>query len=130
MAVQTPVPRGKTFLMPVALIARLFKRNNGEQAVAVSAAPSSLDIAASRTGNRVFLHVLNLDCRKPVDVSFTVAGKHVMSGRVLEIAPADLRAYVSEDQPNTFQPIDKSLTANWRFPPASVSAVELAVGED
>lgn len=130
MAVQTPVPRGKTFLMPVASVARLFKRYNGEHGVAVTAAPSRLDIAASRTGNHVFLHVLNLDCRKPADVSFAVAGKNVISGRVLEIAPSDLRAYVNEDQPQTFQPVEKAFTANWRFPAASVSVVELALNED
>jgi alpha-L-arabinofuranosidase len=129
VAVQTPVPAGKTFLMPVASVARLFKRYSGEQGVTVKAAPSSLDIAASRTGNQVFLHVLNLDCRKFVDVSFEVAGKKVISGRVLEIAPSDLRAYVSEDQPNSFQPVEKSLAANWRFPAASVSVVELALSE-
>jgi alpha-L-arabinofuranosidase len=130
MAVQTPVPRGKTFLMPVASIARLFKRNNGEHGVAVTAAPSSLDIAASRTGNQVFLHVLNLDCRRPVDVSFAVTGKNVRGGRVLEIAPSDVRAHVSEDQPHTFQPVEKALAANWRFPATSVSVVELALRED
>jgi len=129
MAVQTPVPSGKTFLMPVASIARLFKRNNGEQGVAVTSAPSSLDIAASCTGNRFFLHVLNLDCRKSVNISFAVKGSTVINGRVLEIAPSELRAYVSEDQPNRFQPVEKPLTTNWRFPAASVSVVELAVGE-
>lgn len=126
MAVQTPVPTGKTFLMPVASIARLFKRNNGEQGVGVKTAPSSLDIAASRTANRVFLHVLNLDCSKPVDVSFRVAGMNIASGRVLEIAPSNLRAYVNQDQPAIFQPVEKALTTTWRFPPASVSVVELA----
>ena len=125
MAVQTPVPSGKTFLMPVGSIARLFKRHNGEQAVAVKSAPSSLDIAASRTANRVFLHVLNLDCRKPVDATFTIAGHQITGGRVLEIAPTDLRSYVNENQPATFTPVEKPLTANWRFPATSVSVVEL-----
>lgn len=127
MAVQTPVPRGKTFLMPVGSIARLFKRNNGEQGIAVKAAPSNLDIAAARTGDRVFLHVLNLDCRKPVEASFAVAGREIVSGRVLEIAPSDLRAYVNEDQPNAFEPVEKVLAGSWRFPAASVSVVELVL---
>ena len=130
MAVQTPVPRGKTFLMPVASIARLFKRHNGEQGIAVKRGPTSLDIAASRTANRVFLHVLNLDCSRAVEVSFAVAGANVTGGRVFEIAPRDLRAYVSEDQPDMFQPVEKELTAAWHFPAASVSAVELVLKED
>ncbi len=127
MAVQTPVPRGKTFLMPVASIARLFKKNNGQHGVAVKSASSTLDIAASRTGEQLFLHVLNLDCRKSIETSFAVTGQDITHGRVLEIAPPSLRTYVNQDEPDAFQPIEKKLTANWRFPPASVSVVELAL---
>jgi hypothetical protein len=59
-----------------------------------------------------------------------VAGANVTGGRVFEIAPRDLRAYVSEDQPDMFQPVEKELTAAWHFPAASVSAVELVLKED
>ena len=129
MAVQTPVPRGKTFLIPVASIARLFKRNNGRQGIAIQSASSSLDIAASRTNDRVFLHVLNLDPSKPVESTFVVKGRQVISGRVLEIAPPDLRAYVNQDLPNIFTPHEKNIPPTdppkGRFPAASVSVVEL-----
>jgi hypothetical protein len=54
----------------------------------------------------------------------TVAG-----GRVFEIAPEDPRTYVSQEQPAVFAPKEKALGTGpvfkWRFPPASVSAVEL-----
>ena len=132
MAVQTPVPRGKTFLMPVASITRLFKRHNGQQGVAIKSAPSSLDIAASRTNDRVFLHVLNLDPSKSVESTFVVKGRPVISGRVLEIAPPDLRAYVNQDVPDIFTPNEKNIPPadlpKWRFPAASVTAVELQLG--
>ena len=48
-AVMLQTPRGVSYLMPVGSIARLFKKYNGTQGVDVTAAPSSLDIAASRT---------------------------------------------------------------------------------
>ena len=60
--------------MPVGSIARLFKRYNGTHGVAVKSAPSGLDIAASRAGNKVFLHVANLEYRKTIEASFAVEG--------------------------------------------------------
>jgi alpha-N-arabinofuranosidase len=129
MAVQTPVPNARSFPMPVASIARLFKRNNGRQGVNVRSAPTSLDIAASITGDRIFLHVLNTDCRRSVETTFTVDGRETVSGKVLSIAPPDLRAYVSQDQPETFKPTEEAIppsdSLKWRFPAASVSVVEI-----
>jgi alpha-N-arabinofuranosidase len=131
MAVQTPVPKGTTFLMPVASIARLFKLNHGKQGIGVKSAPSSLDIAASRTNDRIFLHVLNMDSRHAVEAAFSVLGREAVDGRVLQIAPSDLRAYVNQDQAATFKPVEQAIPRSsplkWRFPAASVSVVELAL---
>jgi hypothetical protein len=90
-AVMLPTPRGASYLMPVAAIARLFRRHNGTQHVAVKSAPAGLDIAASRGDGRIFLHVANLEYRKAVEATFAVGGRAVRSGRVFEIAPEDLR---------------------------------------
>jgi hypothetical protein len=129
MAVQTPVPRGATFLMPVGSVARLFKRHNGTHSVAVPSAPSSLDIAASRSGNTLFLHVLNLEYSKPIEASFLVNGQRIRAGRVFEIAPENLRQSVSEIDPDVFRPREQTLplgsSAQWRFPAGSVTALEL-----
>ncbi|MGH2509038.1 MAG: alpha-L-arabinofuranosidase [Ktedonobacteraceae bacterium] len=132
LAVRAPAPRGKSFLMPVGSIARLFKGHNGEQGVGISSAPSSLDIAAARTGNRLFLHVLNLEFRQSVEASFVVHGRNISAARIFEIAPDNLRQYVNQDQPNVFMPIEKTVTSGegwkWRFPAGSVTAVELDLG--
>ncbi len=129
MAVQLPVPRGRSFLMPVASIMRLFGRNKGEQGLALKSFPSGLDIAASRTGDRVFLHVLNLEYKNSIEATLAIAGREIISGRVIEIAPADLRTSVNQDQPEIFKPVEKQLPiavpVKWRFPAASVSVVEL-----
>jgi len=129
VAVFLPTPRGRSYLMPVGSIARLFKRHNGTQGVAVRSTPSGLDIAASRTGGKVWLHVANMEYRRAVEASVAVAGMRVTGGRVFEIAPEDLRTYVNADQPDVFQPRESSLTASgkWRFPAGSVSAIELEV---
>jgi hypothetical protein len=120
-AVMLPTPRA-AFPMPVGSIARLFRRHNGTHAVSVRRAPSGLDIAASRTGNRLFLHVANLEYARAVEAAFP----GTTSGRVFEIAPGDLRSYVNQDQPEVFRPREIPLTGSlWRFPAGSVSVVEL-----
>ena len=124
-AVMLPTPRGVSYLMPVAAIARLFRRHAGAQHLAVKSAPAGLDIAASRTAAKIFLHVANLEYSKAVEATFAVAGMPVESGRVFEIAPEDLRRYVNQDQPNVFAPRESPLTSTWRFPAGSVTAIEI-----
>lgn len=128
-AVMLQVPRGVSYLMPVGSIARLFRKYNGTQGVDVKTAPSGLDVAASRTADKVYLHVANLEYKRAVEASFAVAGMNVAGGRVYEIAPDDLRQNCSQDQPDVFQPREAALpagsTPKWRFPAGSVSVVEL-----
>ena len=84
----------------------------------MTATPASLDIAASRTGNRVFLHVANLEYRRSVEASFV-------------IALDDLRQYVGLNQPDMFKPRETALVAEpapkCSFPAGSISVVELDV---
>jgi alpha-N-arabinofuranosidase len=130
-AVMIPVPAGKSYLMPVASVMRLFKRHNGKQGVAVKTSPSDLDIAATRSGNHVFLHVANLSYSRSSEVGFWVEGMTITGGRVLEIAPEIPRDYVSENDPNVFDTVVKPLpsgpSASWSFPAASVSVVVLEI---
>lgn len=128
-AVMLGVPSGKTFMMPVASIARLFKRYNGTQGIAVTTTPQGLDIAASRTGNKVYLHVANLRYTGSIETSFAVAGMKIASGKTWAIAPENLRQYVSLDQTDVFAPVEAAIPdqspLKWRFPAGSVTAVEL-----
>jgi alpha-L-arabinofuranosidase len=130
-AVMLPVPRGRSYLMPVASIMRLFKRHNGRQGVAVKSVPEGLDVCASRTGGKVYLHVANLNYRRPVAASFAVENMRVARGTVYTIAPESPRLCVSTDTPEVFRPVQSALgpapAVRWTFPAASVSAVELEV---
>ncbi len=130
-AVMIPVPGGASYLMPVGSVMRLFKRHNGKRGVAVKSAPSDLDIAASRSGERVFLHVANLSYNRASEVSLAVDGMAIRGGRVFEIAPESPLVHVSETEPKVFDPVEKPLPAGpaprWRFPAASVSVVEIEV---
>jgi alpha-N-arabinofuranosidase len=128
-AVIHQVPGGVSYLLPVGAVMRLFKRHNGAQGVAVKSAPSSLDIAASRTGDKIFLHVANMNYSGATDATFAVDGLVATGGRVLEISPDNPRQEISPLNPDVFKPREHALPKDgamkWRFPARSVSVVEL-----
>ncbi len=123
------VPGRLSYLLPAGAVMRLFKRHNGKQGVSVKSAPSQLDIAASRTGNKVFLHVANKEFSGGTEAVFQVEGRTITGGKVIAIAPESLRTEVNESSPRSFTPKETVFPAGelfkWRFPAASVSVVEL-----
>lgn len=128
-AVIHQVPGGVSYLLPVGAVMRLFKRHNGTHGIGVKSAPANLDIAASRTGNKVFLHVANMNYSGTIEATFAIDGFVAMGGRVLEIAPENPRQEISPQNPDVFKPREHALpngeAAKWRFPARSVSVVEL-----
>ena len=128
-ALMHQVPSGVSYLLPVGAVMRLFQRHNGAQGVAVKSAPSSLDIAASRSGNKLFLHIANMNYMGATEATFAVDGFVTTGGRVLEIAPENPRQEISPINPEVFKPREHPLpaadTLRWRFPARSVSVVEL-----
>ena len=125
-AVMIPVPRGRSFLMPMAHVMRLYRRHGGEKALAVRRAPSALDVTASRTGSRLFLHVVNTSRTRSVAAELRVPGQSLAGGIVYEIA-ADPELEILGNDPQLLRPRKHALPARgrWSFPPASVSAVEV-----
>jgi alpha-N-arabinofuranosidase len=125
-AVMIPVPDGESYLMPVALVMALYRRHAGEQAVGVAKNPDGLDVTASRTGDRVYLHVVNTNRDRSVTARLAVNGMSIKSGQVFELA-ADPEFEVIETQAREIKPVRKDLPVDgtWTFPAASVSAVEL-----
>lgn len=127
------VPAGVSYLIPVGAVARLFKRHHGKQGLAVKAAPSNLDIAASREGDKFFLHVANVNYSRSTEATLAVERMVVTDGRVLEIAPENPRQEISPLNPDVFnpreQPLKEAEVFKWRFPARSVSVVELACSQ-
>jgi alpha-L-arabinofuranosidase len=123
------VPGGVSYLLPVGAVMRLFKRYNGAQGIAVKSAPENLDIAASRTNDKIFLHVANLNYTGATEVTFAVDGFATSGGRVLEISPENPRQEISAINPDVFKPREHALpkadVLKWRFPARAVSVVEL-----
>jgi hypothetical protein len=127
-AIMMPVPHGRSFMMPVAMVMSLYRRHTGTEALQVAATPTDLDVTASRAGDRLFLHVVNTNRTKPVTTTLAVRGRAVTRGQVYWFAlepECEVFAYRPE---HTF-PQEKALadSLTWTFPAASVSAVELTL---
>lgn len=127
-AVMIPVPGGRPFLMPVAHVMRLYRRHGGERALTVESSPSDLDVTASRTGDRAFLHVVNTNRTRAVAARITIGGNAPAGGTAFEIA-ADPMFEEMGNEPEVLRPQEKALPpgGEWAFPAASVTAVECRV---
>ena len=128
LMIPTPYWNLPTYLMPVARVMELYRKHSGRQYCTTVHAPKTLDITASRTGTTVYLHVVNTDMKRSVRAALSVPDCEITAARVFEISDDPLRE-IDEFQPRLFTPVQKELDvpSNWKFPPASVSAVELKV---
>jgi alpha-L-arabinofuranosidase len=126
------VPAGVSYLLPTGAVTRLFKRHNGRQGVAVRSAPTALDVAASRTGGKIFLHVANMDYSRATEATFAVEGMVVTGAKVFAIAPEYPRQEITARNPEVFKPAEQVVPAGdplrCSFPARSVCAVELECG--
>ena len=122
--------RQAPYLMPVARVMQLFRAHVGQQAIAPVRVPSALDVTASRTGDRIFLHVINTERTRSVKVRLAVDGRRVRAGSVFKIA-AEPEFEVWSETRNVIAPKEHPLPddGEWTFPAASVSAVELDTTE-
>jgi hypothetical protein len=115
-------------MMPVAMVMSLYRKHSGKQAVEVTGTPDGLDVTASRTGDRVFLHVVNTRRTRSVPASFQIQGRRVTGGRAYWF-DLDPEFEVFEYHPECTFPKERTLDPSvaWTFPAASVSAVELTL---
>ena len=133
-AVIIPVPRnqGKAYLQPVARVMRLYRHHIGSHAVAVKQTPGGLDIAASRRGDTLYLHVVNTHRNRAVKTGFQIAGRRIQSGRVFEIAddPMVEVSLLNSAEAMRVGENDIGDSGIWEFPAASVSAVEIKLAQE
>jgi alpha-L-arabinofuranosidase len=126
-AVMIPVPRGKAYLMPVARVMKLYRHHIGSHAVEVSSCPDGLDVAASRSENTLFLHVVNTSRTDGASAELSLRGAAITSAIAHQIVD-DPMVEVSElNSDEVMQVREATLPSdgNWSFPAASVSAVEV-----
>ncbi len=124
-AVMMPQPRGASFLLPIGHFMKWFNKEKGSHGVALTGCPQELDITATIREKTLYLHVLNTSFTDSVISKFDVGGSKIISGVVYEMAPEDKMIHIDQTNPNVFEPVRKTWSDNWSFPPASVSIVKL-----
>lgn len=123
-----PIEWHKPYLQPVGWVMSLFGRYTGTEALEPPIVPG-LDITASRRGQTFYLHVVNETMATTVPVTFEVEGETIGTVTVHQIKEK-IETEISYLNPEVFKPQKISVTGNqWGFPPASVSVVELTLGE-
>ncbi len=127
-AIMIPVPGGRSFMMPVAMVMSLFRKHLGRHAVDVTTTHDDLDVTASRTGNRIYLHVVNTNRTQGVRASLQIEKAAISSGRVYWFA-LEPECEIFDYHPQYTFPQEQELgeLCSWTFPAASVSAVELTM---
>ncbi|TWT97841.1 Intracellular exo-alpha-(1-_5)-L-arabinofuranosidase [Botrimarina colliarenosi] len=130
-AVMIPTPRGegRAYLMPVARVMRLYRRHLGRHAVEVQDTPAGLDVVASRTGNRVFVNVVNTDRDHTLSARAIIGGATITSASAQVIVDDPMVEVSQLNSDQVMQATAKTLATNgeWQFPPASVTAVTVTV---
>lgn len=83
----TPVPLFDPYLMPVGAVMKLFGANQGKHAVDVTC-DGALDVVASKTGNKYYLHVANTDRNAAQVLKLDLGNLKIKSATMYYIAAA------------------------------------------
>ncbi|OQA82344.1 MAG: hypothetical protein BWY31_03220 [Lentisphaerae bacterium ADurb.Bin242] len=106
----------------------LYAAHIGRDAVHVSA-PNGIDAAASRTEDKLFLHLVNLDRTAAKRTHFQIPGFSETPERILEISAAS-ETEITEMTPELFAPHEVlSTDGTYTLPGAGVSVIEFTAAE-
>lgn len=124
--IMIPVPGGPSYLMPLGKVTALYRQHTGRQFVQATGGTSDLDIVASRTGDRIFLQVVNTHRTRSQSCRMVVNGFAVESGVAREIAADPFAEIISaKDDPMKMREVAIAPAELHVFPAASVTAVVL-----
>ena len=129
-AVMIPVPGGRSYLMPVARVMKLYRHHIGTHAVEVTRCPDGLDVVASRTADKLFLHVVNTNRERSVAAQVGLSDASLARATAFEIADEPMIEVSEFNSSEVMQTRERRLSSDgkWSFPAASVSAVEIELG--
>jgi alpha-L-arabinofuranosidase len=119
----------RVFLMPVALVMRQYRKHLGERAVDVSRVPDDLDVVASRTGDKVYLNLVNTRRNRSRQLILKVKGMRITAGRGTMLADDPTTEISSLNCTEAMQPreVQVPLDRPLELPAASVTSLELTV---
>jgi alpha-L-arabinofuranosidase len=120
---------GRVFLMPVGLVMRQYREYLGERAVSVVRTPAGIDAVASRTGDSVYVNLVNTRRNDTVRVQVRVGGKDVIAGKGTMLVDDPCTEISSENCREVMQPREVSFRAGEAIdlPGASVTSVKVEI---
>lgn len=125
-AIMLPSPWGNgdgAYFLPAGTIMRLMSRHIGKFSTDVEV-DTAIDACASRTGNKYYLHLINLDRTAAHKVDLFIGEEEAVPTRILEISnsPSDEVCVV---MPDIFEPKEiKVNSASYTLPAAAVAVIE------
>jgi len=119
----------RTFLMPVALVMRQYRKYLGERALSVSRPPEDIDVVASRTKNQVYLNLVNTRRDRTARIDLAITGLRVVTGQGTVLADDPVMEISSLNCREVMQPRDFELVPGkpLELPPASVTSLRVTV---
>lgn len=125
-AVMIPTPLGdrKPYLQPVGSVMSLFGHHQGEMAVDV-ACSGAVDAVASKTGNKLFLHIANTSMHDAQALHLHVEGRRIASA-AMHCIVSDPTAEITMLDPELFAPRTQPIQGDVvTLPAAAVAAIEI-----
>ena len=120
------VPYREPYLQPVGAVMSLFRHHQGEREIDVTY-QGAVDAVASRTGNRIFLHIANTDMNAPQELKLELGGQKIASARLFAIA-AKADTEITQDARDCFAVRESEIEGDTLIlSPAAVAAVEIEV---
>jgi hypothetical protein len=114
------------YLQPVGAVMSLFGHHQGKHAIDISY-NGAIDAVASKTDNKIFLHVANTDMNSTQTLKLDVGEKNITSAKMFYIA-AKAETEITMDNPDCFSVqeaiIEKDTVS---LPPAAVAAIEITL---
>jgi alpha-L-arabinofuranosidase len=126
-AVMIPVPHGAAYLMPVARVMKLYRHHIGTHAIEVGACPSDLDVVASRSDGKLFLHVVNTNRTRSVTADLRLAVGSIANATAHQIVDDPMVEVCELNSSDVMQVVQRALPSDghWTFPAASVTAIDI-----
>ena len=127
-AVMLPVPGGRAYMLPVAKVMMLYRKHSGRNFIRTTNGPEGLDITASCTGDKLFLHIVNTDRKRSARLDLSVRNHSITNCTTFTIAaPPEFEIWSAENDLMNVQEQAQSSPAALTLPAASVTAAELTI---
>ncbi len=120
----TPITWGTPYLQPIGTVMSLFVHHQGKNAVDLSY-NGAIDAVASKTDNKIFIHVANTDMHYAQTLDLDLGGKEIASAKMFYIAE-DPTLEITPVNRDCFSVKELEIVGNKvELPAAAVAAIEI-----